>query len=273
MAETSIAAASRRVGRKKIPKRIGGHAMILATPLPQKQPAACFPLIGEAHPLRRSHIRRLCRAFAAAGLIHLAAFSAFLGPHTREPVRSSNRIVIVNPQALPQPPSNHQEPAPTEIRVAIESGVGVPVPVPDFSAALLTLPTNREMVDGMNPLNAVDIWKRRGDSIVVEMPSPSGREPPPADFLAVEEKPSLISFPAPVYPTLARQAEVEGTVLLRVLVGKDGKVADVVVVRGIEMLNDASVEAARRAIFRPALQQHRPVSVWVEIPLQFRLHD
>ena len=85
--------------------------------------------------------------------------------------------------------------------------------------------------------------------------------------------PVLISFPSPVYPSLARQAEVEGTVRLRLQVGRDGRVQDVVVTSGIEMLNDAAISAARGAIFKPALQQHRPVEVWVEVPLSFRLHD
>jgi periplasmic protein TonB len=247
--------------------------MILATPLPQKQAVLPLPLLGDAHPLRRTQVRRLCRAFAAAGLIHLAAFSAFLAPRAREPVRPSNRVFRVHPENFPLPPSIRPQPAVTEVRVAIESGVGVPVPVPDLSAPLFTLPTNREMVDATIPQNGVDLWERGVDSIVVEFPSAGGRDPAPEEFVAVEEQPALISFPAPVYPTLARQAEVEGTVLLRVLVGKDGKVKEVVLVRGIEMLNDASTEAARRALFRPALQQHRPVPVWVDIPLQFRLHD
>jgi len=38
------------------------------------------------------------------------------------------------------------------------------------------------------------------------------------------------------------------------------------------MLNDAALQAARRALFKPALQQHKPVAVWVEIPMAFTLH-
>ena len=42
----------------------------------------------------------------------------------------------------------------------------------------------------------------------------------------------LIQIPAPVYPDMARQAEVEGTVMVRALVGKDGKVQDAFVTDG-----------------------------------------
>jgi protein TonB len=79
-------------------------------------------------------------------------------------------------------------------------------------------------------------------------------------------------MPAPTYPDIARQAGVEGTVTLRALVGKDGKVLEIFVVEGIEMLDKAAMEAARAAVFKPALQQHKPVAVWVLIPMQFTLH-
>ena len=39
------------------------------------------------------------------------------------------------------------------------------------------------------------------------------------------------------------------------------------------MLNDTAIEAAKKAIFKPALQQHRPVEVWVNIPIRFTLHQ
>jgi protein TonB len=84
--------------------------------------------------------------------------------------------------------------------------------------------------------------------------------------------PVLISMPPPVYPDMARQAEVEGTVMVRALVGKDGKVQDAFVTEGIPMLNDAAVAASKKAVFKPALQQHKPVAVWVQIPMRFTLN-
>ena len=61
-------------------------------------------------------------------------------------------------------------------------------------------------------------------------------------------------------------------VVVRVLVGIDGRVRDAFIVEGIPMLNKAALEAARQAIFKPALQQHRPVAVWVHVPMEFVLN-
>jgi TonB family protein len=41
-----------------------------------------------------------------------------------------------------------------------------------------------------------------------------------------------IRIDAPVYPDVARTAQIEGTVILRVLVGRDGKVKDVIIIEG-----------------------------------------
>ena len=64
-----------------------------------------------------------------------------------------------------------------------------------------------------------------------DMPPP----PPPSSgggdiFLAFDEPPSLTYYEAPKYPPLARDAGIEGTVAVKVLVSEEGKVLDAVVV-------------------------------------------
>jgi len=56
------------------------------------------------------------------------------------------------------------------------------------------------------------------------------------------------------------------------LVGKDGKVKDVKVMKGVEMLNDAAVKAVKQWIFKPALSNNKPVAVWVAVPVRFSLN-
>jgi protein TonB len=60
-------------------------------------------------------------------------------------------------------------------------------------------------------------------------------------------------------------------VLLHVLVGQDGRVRTVSVIRGVTGLTEEAREALLRWTFRPATAYGRPVAVWVEIPVQFRL--
>lgn len=96
-------------------------------------------------------------------------------------------------------------------------------------------------------------------------------DPSPDSFRPMEAAPILVSLPQPEYPTMARLAGVEGRVELLLLVGRDGHVRDVRVRKSIRGLDEASVAAARGAVFRPALWRHRPISVWVALPMEYRL--
>ena len=110
--------------------------------------------------------------------------------------------------------------------------------------------------------------------------------PPPADLAVVaedeeeilevwmvEEKPRLLEQVSPEYPLEAREAGVQGAVFVKLLVGPDGKVRDAVVIKGEKVFWDAAVRAASQFVFRPAVQNDKPVAVWVMIPMQFRLSN
>jgi protein TonB len=93
-------------------------------------------------------------------------------------------------------------------------------------------------------------------------------------FRVVEEEPRLVEGRPPVYPGLAREARIEGTTVVRALVGRDGKVKEVLVVRSAhDLLDRAAVEATRDYVFTPAIQSGRPVAVWVSIPFRFTLRQ
>jgi len=97
--------------------------------------------------------------------------------------------------------------------------------------------------------------------------------PSPDDLIVVEHEPQLVSMQMPDYPEIARLARIEGTVLVRVLVDTEGFVRDTRVLQSVLGLDEAAVDAASTAVFRPARQQDRPVAVWVVVPIEFRLHD
>jgi protein TonB len=97
--------------------------------------------------------------------------------------------------------------------------------------------------------------------------------PEPDDFIPVESQPVLVAMQKVPYPDIAREAGIEGTVLVRVLVGEDGFVRRALVAQSVLGLDEAALAAAHDAVFKPALQQERPVAVWVVIPIEFRLRD
>lgn len=102
--------------------------------------------------------------------------------------------------------------------------------------------------------------------------------PPPSEtsqeFYAFDEPPQLVKYVAPNYPSLARQAGIEGTVLLRVVVGVDGKVesASVITSDCTPAMEKAAIAAARQFVFKPAKQRTVPVRASMAVPIRFKLH-
>jgi len=91
-------------------------------------------------------------------------------------------------------------------------------------------------------------------------------------FVASSAKPVLTYYAKPDYPELARHAQLEGTVMIHVLVGVDGRVTDAVVVAGVHPLLDRAAEqAARLCRFKPARQREIPVKAWLAVPFRFTL--
>jgi len=97
--------------------------------------------------------------------------------------------------------------------------------------------------------------------------------PGPEDFVAVEVFPEFVYRAAPEYPRLARRAGLTGSVAVKVLVDEDGKVLKAIVARssGIAALDEAAIDAGYRNVFKPGIQNGRPVKVWVSYEVEFRL--
>lgn len=234
-----------------------------------------LPLVGAAHPLEVGNASRAWVAAGCAILLHLALFllwQARYGAGSTAANAPVDPVVIIDfvnyvpppPTVVPREPS-----APSLPGRSLEPFIPEPVPdaqLLDFEATAPGALT-AGIPDGVEGGSGFD-----GEVIAISSRSAADLDPGPADFVAVEVDPAVIELPAPSYPELARAAEVEGRVVLRALIGKDGKVRDVLVLSGHPMLNDAAEAAVRRSIWRPALQQHRPVAVWVDIPMVFSLH-
>ena len=84
-----------------------------------------------------------------------------------------------------------------------------------------------------------------------------------------DEGPQPVTRIDPSYPEMARVAQVQGRVVLHVLVGRDGRVKSMKVVRSITYLDEAAKQAVGQWVFKPALKAGEPVAAWVEIPVDF----
>ncbi|MGA8868614.1 MAG: energy transducer TonB [Candidatus Sulfotelmatobacter sp.] len=81
----------------------------------------------------------------------------------------------------------------------------------------------------------------------------------------------LVRKVQPVYPPLARQARIQGTVLLRAQISKDGSIENLQLISGHPMLAPAAIEAVKQWKYRPYLLNGEPVEVDTEVVVNFTL--
>jgi protein TonB len=75
----------------------------------------------------------------------------------------------------------------------------------------------------------------------------------------------------PQYPSLARQARIQGTVVLQAVIGIDGTVQNLNVLTGHPMLNQAAIEAVRQWRYKPYYLNGKPIEVDTQISVNFTL--
>jgi protein TonB len=79
----------------------------------------------------------------------------------------------------------------------------------------------------------------------------------------------VVTSQRPAYPPAAAAANIQGTVVVLVTVGTDGKVKQTKVESGHPMLTNAAVTAVRTWIFRPALLNGQPVEAPARVEVNF----
>ena len=190
------------------------------------------------------------------------------------PVVAPSPLAPLTPLALkksvPRPVSRPQpNPKPT------------PKPLP-VSAAPAIVPT------APSPASALESESADPSTEAVDAPAVSGVEPSlPANAGAVSgdavrgEDQVKITTSVPLYdvnppmgyPSLARRRNLEGTLLLRVLVDADGHVGEIQLVRssGHGILDRWAQKSVSRWQFKPATRNGTPIDFWVEVPVVFKL--
>ena len=83
----------------------------------------------------------------------------------------------------------------------------------------------------------------------------------------------VVTKSPPVYPPLARQAGIQGTVVLKVEINKTGDVESVQLVSGHPMLAPAAIEAVRQWKYKPYLLNGDPVAVETNVTVNFTLSE
>ena len=85
--------------------------------------------------------------------------------------------------------------------------------------------------------------------------------------------PTRIGGPPPVYPPEAREARVQGVVIVEATISPTGEVSDVEVLRSVPLLDEAAVAAVRQWRYEPTLVDGEPVSILMTVTVNFALRD
>ncbi|HLJ44581.1 MAG TPA: energy transducer TonB [Bryobacteraceae bacterium] len=101
------------------------------------------------------------------------------------------------------------------------------------------------------------------------MPSPAPSARPPHVSHMMEG--NLIYRVQPEYPALARQARIQGTVILRAEISREGKIQNLQLISGHPLLVQAAMDAVRRWRYRPYVLNDQPVEVETQITVNFTL--
>ncbi len=81
----------------------------------------------------------------------------------------------------------------------------------------------------------------------------------------------LVNKVTPVYPPLAKQARIQGTVRLQAVIAKDGSVVELQVLAGHPLLVQAALDAVRQWRYHPTLLNGEPVEVVTTVDVIFTL--
>jgi protein TonB len=83
----------------------------------------------------------------------------------------------------------------------------------------------------------------------------------------------LCSKVAPIYPPLARQTRVSGTVRLHAIIGEDGSIQSLEVMAGHPLLIQAALDAVKQWRYKPTVLNGKPVEVDTTIDVIFNLNQ
>jgi TonB family protein len=108
-----------------------------------------------------------------------------------------------------------------------------------------------------------------GSSDVALPPAPEIKAEGPVKIGGLVKEPRLLSSALPVYPTFAKEAHVEGDVVIRTTIDKNGSVNHMEVVSGPTMLRQSALDALGRWKYEPSKLDGQPVSVQMLVTIKF----
>jgi len=228
-----------------------------------------------AHRTNQSKVLPISLALHAIALVLVVVVPMLTSGELPEP-NGAVKAFFVEPAAAPPPPPPPPPPAPR----APTAPKTPPRPVeetPKFTAPV-------EVPEQVKPDAGIDLGVQGGVPGGVEGGVPGGvvggvvgglpDAPPPVQAVRVGgviKEPKKLKHVPPNYPDIAKQARVQGVVILECTISPQGKVTDVKVLRGIPLLDAAAIDAVKQWVYTPTLLNGVPVPVIMTVTVNFKL--
>jgi protein TonB len=227
------------------------------------------------HKTKQSYTLPVSIAIHALVLLFVVVVPLLTSQDLPEPT-SVVKAFFVEPAAAPPPPPPPPPPAPRQQNQP--KPVSTPVPTENKFQAPVETP------EQVKPDEGIDLGVEGGVPGGVEGGVPGGvvggvvgglpDAPPPPQAVRVGgqiKEPKKLKNVNPAYPDIAKQARVQGVVILECTISPQGKVTDVKVLRGIPLLDSAAIEAVKQWVYSPTLLNGVPVPVIMTVTVNFRL--
>jgi protein TonB len=200
-------------------------------------------------------------ALAIAIAVHAVFFFIKIPEWRQTEVQEAEKpkiYVVQQVRFKPPPPKKQQEiPKPKAKKVPI------PDPTPDE-------PEPIRLPEEIEP--EVDLPETDVIFDIPEGPPPSPEPEGPIQVGGDVVPPEKTFNPQPQYTEIARKARLQGVVIVQAIIDKQGTVTNVKVLKGLGMgLDQAAVEAIKKWKFEPATLNGKPVAVYYNLTVNFRL--
>jgi protein TonB len=206
-------------------------------------------------------------AISAALIAQVLAVGALPTPH--QPILFDAASIMPTDIRVPAPP-RRVTPA-TQARTAPDNAAPIEAP------PSVTPETGREAAPEAPRIGVISGVETGPPSSTIEGVGVATTAPPPPPPATPIRLHSGMKAPvktvniAPVYPTIAQTARVQGVVILEAVLDAGGRVESVRVLRSIPLLDQAAVDAVRQWRFTPALLNGAPVPVVMTVTVDFTL--
>lgn len=204
-------------------------------------------------------------AIFTAVVLHLALFCIVL-PEAAPVAHEAPR-----PEAVPLAPTPHFErPTPRRELPRTPRTERRAIPVPMLEPEVLQEPAELPPLQ----IDPLVVAHARGSSLPAPPPLPAEPAEPagPVHLGPAIDPPVRLEAPVPQYTVLARKMRLEGTVVLQAVIGRDGRVDQIEVLKPLGLgLSESAVETVRRWRYEPATRDGRPIPVYLRISVEFQV--